>query len=128
MPLQEQFHLLGDRQDIHDIMRAMDLLCLSSQWGEGFPNVIGEAMALGIPCAATDVGECSQVIGRYGTVVRINDERELENAINHMMIMPNEERKFIGMNARKRIAENYSIDIMIDKYIVLYQRIYGKYM
>ena len=124
--VQEQFHLLGDRQDVHDIMRAMDLLCLSSQWGEGFPNVIGEAMALGVPCVATDIGECSQIIGNYGLIVHINDENELENAINHIIIMPNNERYFLGMNARTRIIENYSIDAMIDKYRVLYQRASSK--
>jgi len=57
--VRDRFHLLGERGDISEIMNAMDIFCLSSAWGEGFPNVIGEAMATGLPCVATDVGDSS---------------------------------------------------------------------
>jgi glycosyltransferase involved in cell wall biosynthesis len=54
-----QVSLLGERTDIPDVVAGFDVAALSSAWGEGFPNVLGEAMVSGVPCVATDVGDCS---------------------------------------------------------------------
>ena len=62
----QQVVSLGVRVDIPAVVQCIDLLCLTSAWGEGFPNVIGEAMATGIPCVATDIGDSALVIGETG--------------------------------------------------------------
>lgn len=47
----DRIHLLGERRDVTACLAALDLFCLASS-GEGFPNVVGEAMAAGTPCAS----------------------------------------------------------------------------
>ncbi|WP_155302646.1 glycosyltransferase [Desulfosarcina widdelii] len=120
---QQQFHFLGERMDVHKIMRGMDLLCLSSRWGEGFPNVLGEAMALGIPCVTADVGESADIVGETGIVVPVNNEKAMRKAIVGILNMSAEERSSKGESARKRVEEYYSLALMVEKYRTLYERL-----
>ena len=51
------------------VYNAFDIATLASAFGEGFPNVVGEAMACGVPVAATDVGDVRAIVGASGEVV-----------------------------------------------------------
>jgi len=64
----DRFHLLGERDDIACVFAALDIAS-SSSYGEGFPNTIGEAMATGVPCVVTDVGDSKVIVGDTGIVV-----------------------------------------------------------
>src|SRR5262249_13490671 len=60
--LQDRCYLLGPRRDVPRVLAALDLL-VSSSASEAFPLTIGEAMACGVPCVATDVGDSALIVG-----------------------------------------------------------------
>jgi glycosyltransferase involved in cell wall biosynthesis len=107
---------LGERADIPRIMSALDILVSSSAWGEGFPNVIGEAMASEVPCVVTDVGDSAYIVGKYGRVCSVGDDQCIANSLLQL-IENKQERKTVGKQARKRIKENYSMDKIKKEYL-----------
>ncbi len=121
--VRDRFHLLGERSDVPELMSAMDVFCLSSAWGEGFPNVLGEAMATGVPCVLTDVGDSAIVIGDTGVVVPPQDENALAAGIESLLTMPLEERRTLGASARVRIDANYTLGAVVEQYVALYEKL-----
>jgi glycosyltransferase involved in cell wall biosynthesis len=107
---------LGERVDVPRIMSALDIVVSSSAWGEGFPNVIGEAMASEVPCVVTDVGDSAHIVGKYGRVCSVGDEQCIANSLLQL-IENKQERKTMGKQARKRIKENYSMDKIKKEYL-----------
>jgi glycosyltransferase involved in cell wall biosynthesis len=113
------FHLLGERQDVPRLMAGLDILA-SSSYGEGFPNVVGEAMSCGVPCVVTDVGDSGWVVGDSGLVVPPKDASELAGAWRNLIDMGREGREEWGQRARKRIVSQFSIDRIAGQYGALY--------
>jgi len=107
---------LGERSDIPKIMSALDIVVSSSAWGEGFPNVIGEAMASEVPCVVTDVGDSAYIVGKYGLVCPVGDDQCIATSLLEL-IENKQERKTAGKQARKRIKENYSMDKIKKEYL-----------
>jgi glycosyltransferase involved in cell wall biosynthesis len=103
---------LGPRDDLPRLWRAADFFVLSSIV-EGFPNVVAEAMAGGLPAIVTDVGDAALIVGNTGNVVPPADSPALTTAILRMAAMPREERQQLGLKAAKRVEENYTIDRMV---------------
>ena len=112
----------GEINNVQRIMRAFDVLCLSSS-AEGFPNVIGEAMATGVPCVTTDVGDAREIVGRTGWVVPPSDSDALARALIEALEAPPEELRARGAAARARIEAEFSIASISEKYIALYERL-----
>ena len=106
--LHQHIHLLGARQDIPLIMSGLDVLALPSA-GESFPNVVGEAMASGVPCVVTDVGDCAKIVGDTGSVVEEGDMAGFAKTLIQLLSLPSERRFAHGQAARERIVSHYSI-------------------
>ena len=113
-------HLLGPLADPRSVIKGLDLAVLSSAWGEGFPNAIGEAMAAGVPCVATDTGDCRSIIGDTGRVVPPRDPAALAAALAEVLALPVEQRLAMGRSARQRIASHFSLAAVVDAYRALY--------
>lgn len=111
--------LLDIRSDINKIMSLSDIFVLSSL-GEGFPNVLGEAMACNTPSVTTDVGDCRAIIGDYGIVVEKQNPLELATAIKTLIEMPKSDLEKLGLGSRLRIMQNYDIIQITKQYEVLY--------
>jgi len=108
--------LIGEKRETDSLYPAFDVLALSSAWGEAFPNVLGEAMACGIPCVATDVGDTRQIIGNTGYVVSPSRPDELATKLLAVLSAENEDAMPLGDLARQRIEELYSLDKIADGY------------
>jgi len=113
-------HLLGPRTDIPRLMAALDVLALPSV-GEAFPNVVGEAMACAVPCAVTDVGDSSWIVGETGRVVPAGDMSGLAHAIHDLLKLPADERASLGAAARERVATLFEISAVVKQYEAFYE-------
>lgn len=112
--------LLGRRDDMTRIMAAMDILVLSSAFGEGFPNVVGEAMACEVPCVVTRVGDAARIVGDTGRVVAPREPGKLAAAVIDLIDLGPESRHWLGKEARARIVSRYSLDRVVKAYESLY--------
>jgi len=121
--LRDRVHLLGERHDIPRLSAALDIGCSSSSWGEGFPNVVGEAMACGVPCVVTDVGDSPWIVGETGWVVPPRDPVALAEAWGSALRMGRGARTELGERARVRIVANFSIDEAVRQYEELYREV-----
>lgn len=118
--LTDRVRLLGYRNDIESLLPGVDVLCLSSAFGEGFPNVLGEAMACGIPCVSTDVGDARSIIGDTGLIVPVRDPASLAHAIIDLIDRGPAAREHLGRAARIRIETEYSLPRIVERYAALY--------
>jgi glycosyltransferase involved in cell wall biosynthesis len=100
-------------------MASLDLL-VSSSVGESFPNVLGEAMACGVPCVTTDVGDSAYVVGETGGIVLPNDVEDLASSIIKVLSLSHEKREKMGYDARKRIIDYFSLESVVHTYEELY--------
>jgi len=114
-----QFHLLGQRHDIPDVLTALDI-ATSSSLSEGLPNTIGEAMAAGIPCVVTDVGDSRVLVGDTGHVVPKKSPELLVRAWQKLIDAGPDHIRLLGGRARKRIEQHYSLDSTVKHYEKLY--------
>ena len=119
--LNDVVRLLGLRQDISDITAALDIACSSSLFGEGFSNTIGEAMACGVPCVTTDVGDAAAIVGTTGKVVAPADGEAFANALSELIECGAEVRRSLGRQARAKIVACFDMRIIANQYHQLYQ-------
>jgi len=105
--LSDRIFWMNPRSDMPSVYNAFDIVTSSSSFGEGFPNVIGEAMACGVPCVVTKVGDSSRVVGDTGIVVPPNNPKALAEGWSQILT---EDKKQAALQARLRIQNNFSVN------------------
>jgi len=118
-----QIHLLGERNNIPEITAALDIATNFSSWGESFSNAIGEAMACGVPCVVTDVGDSALIVGDTGIVIPPKHIDELVKAWMKLIKIGSASRKQLGQKARERIVNNFSLLKIINNYEEIYREV-----
>lgn len=103
----------GPREDMPAVYSALDVAS-SSSFGEGFSNAIGEAMACGIPCAVTDVGDSARIVGELGEVAPPRDSHALASAITRLLDRLESEID-LKERIRARIVTEFSLERMITR-------------
>lgn len=108
--LEDSLVWAGTRSDMPAVYSALDVLCLASFTYEGFPNVVAEAMACGVPCVVTNVGDSALIVGELGIVVPRADPQALAAGLGKMLegldaIQPH--------RLRQRIVSRFSVETMV---------------
>jgi len=124
--LGERVFLLGERKDIPQLNAALDIASSASAWGEGFANVIGEAMSCGVPCVVTDVGDSAWIVGDTGRVVPPRAPETLAVAWKSLIALGRNGRQALGMRARLRVIENFSLGAVVKHYEELYESVIAR--
>src|SRR5690606_29526100 len=115
----DALHLLGERNDVPACLQASDILCLHSVT-EGFPNVLGEAMAVGLPCITTDVGDAAYLLDNPEWVVPASSSDKLADKLAAMLSLSVADREVLGKTAANRIREHFTMDVISRRYFDLY--------
>lgn len=114
-------HLLGRRSDMERFYPALDIY-VSTAIGEGFANVVGEAMCCAVPCIVTDVGDSRVIVGDSGVVVPPADPAAMARAIIALLDSPAHNRQAMGIRARARMGE-FSIASVARRFEAMWQQI-----
>jgi glycosyltransferase involved in cell wall biosynthesis len=124
--LRRHVHLLGRRDDMHLLAAALDIAASSSSSGEGFPNVIGEAMSCGVPCVVTDVGDSAVVVGDTGLCVAAGDAGAFAASIETLIDLGVAGRLELGARARQRVVDRFSLDAVVRAYEDVYMGVHQR--
>lgn len=118
----DRFHLLGLRHDVNRIVPGFDIAC-SSSYSEGFSNTIAEAMACGVPCVATDVGDSALIIANTGKAVPPRDPQAFAQACREILSLPPERRRRLSQCARASVEQRFSLSSVVARYERLYEQL-----
>ncbi|WP_430471313.1 glycosyltransferase [Thalassospira lucentensis] len=124
--IKDHITALGLRRDVAKLVPAFDIAVLSSSFGEGFPNVIGEAMACGVPAIGNDVGDVAAILGGTGKSVPLHAPEKLAMAIVELLSEDSDSKTFRKAATRQRIIDHYSLAAMNERYLALWDGLAGK--
>jgi glycosyltransferase involved in cell wall biosynthesis len=100
-------------------------IATSSSLSEAFPLAVGEAMACGVPCVVTDVGDSALMVGETGKVVAARDPNGLAEAWRELIEAGPEARSHLGMTARCRIEQHFGLPAVVERYQAIYAQLTG---
>lgn len=113
---------LGRRTDVSRLLTGVDIANCSSV-SEGFPNVVVESMACGVPCVVADVGDAATIVGTTGVVVPAAAPDCLAGAWRHVIGLGPTGRHALGQAARARVLERFTLEKVVREYEMLYRRV-----
>ena len=121
--LEDRVLLIGQRRDVADVAAASDAFVLTSRW-EGNPLAVMEAMAAGLPVAATGVGAIPELVrhGIDGWLAAPGDAGEIAQAMTWLCEHA-EAARAMGQSGRARARERFDLAAMVRAYSELYDRV-----
>ncbi|MEE8571749.1 MAG: glycosyltransferase, partial [Gemmatimonadota bacterium] len=114
--IEASVRFLGAREDIPDVLSALDVFCLPSVRNEGVPHSVLQAGAAGLPVVATAVGGIPEAVidGKTGIVVPPGDPHSLAEALVALLADP-ESRDRMGHAGRRHVKDVFSLREMLDR-------------
>ena len=121
----DHFTLLGERKDVPQCWAAMDIFCMHSRT-EGFPNVLAEAMAMGLPCITTNVGDAAMLLDDAGVVVPKENSMALAQGVERLLALDQDARHALGMRAKARVEAEFSMARARERFEAIYRQVLNK--
>lgn len=115
------FIILGERFDIAALLSAADIFCLHSIT-EGFPNVLGEAMSVGLPCITTKAGDAELILCNDAYTVEVRDASTIAVLIEELASKDSISRLAIGKENRAKVLDKFTLEVILNKYFSLYKK------
>ena len=116
----KKVHLLDQISDMPAFYQSIDVFLMTSIT-EGFPNVLVEAMASGLPCISTDVGDASFIVQDIGAVVPPRNAQALADVILTYAAKSQVEKLQLKQQARERVEQNFSIESVSGQYMQMWR-------
>jgi len=112
--LADAVRLLGHVAEVRDVLRAMDVFVLTSE-AEGLPRSLIEAMAMGVPCVASNRGGMPEILcgGRYGRIIEPGDLEGVARTLIEVVDMPAGDRQALMQAAREHVWRQYDHKVML---------------
>ena len=123
LELEAKAHFLGHREDVEELLAAIDILVLPSRF-EGMPNVALEAMRAGKPVVATRIPGMEEVVvdGATGILVEPEQPFALAKALGRLLGDADLRRR-LGEAGKQRVTESFAIEPMVEQYVRLYEEL-----
>lgn len=118
----DRCRFLGRQAEMQQIYPMLDVLVSSSRSDEGFPNVLVEGMACGVPCVTTDVGCSREIVGEASQVVPLSQPQMLAAAISGVLEEVVRDSAGVSARVRNRVMQNFSFARTMTAYEQLYYR------
>lgn len=122
LPDPSRFYWLGFQPDTEKVYPLLDILTVTSI-SEAYPMVLIEAMACGVPCVSTDVGDASLILGELGRVAPVQNPELIANAWSSLLQLSANEREALRERVRERAVAEFGLDACAAKYQRLYQEL-----
>ncbi|ENU38340.1 glycosyltransferase [Acinetobacter johnsonii] len=114
-------HLLDQISDMPAFYQSIDVFLMTSIT-EGFPNVLVEAMASGLPCISTDVGDTKYIVQDLGRIVPPRNAQALAQAILKYVQQSNDEKLQLKQAVRERVEAYFSIEQVSRQYMQVWEQ------
>lgn len=117
----QKVHLLDQISDMPAFYQSIDAFLMTSIT-EGFPNVLVEAMASGLPCISTDVGDAKYIVQDLGSIVPLRNAQALADAILAYAQKSEAEKQSLKQATRERVEQNFSIETVSRQYMQVWSQ------
>ncbi len=121
--IEERLSTSPARSDVNRLLPGLDVFMLSSAWGEAFPLAVAEAMASGVPATATNVGDCAWLVGDDDLISVPNNPDAQAAVVAQLLSLSANERQQLGLAARMRVIENFSLTNYVERHVALYEEV-----
>ncbi len=115
-------HLMGLQREMPDFYSGLDIAANSSL-SEAFPMAVGEAMACGVPCVVTEVGDSPAIVGDTGRIVPPQQPALMASAWRELIDAGMGARQLLGNAARERVVSHFSVTQFAQRYQSLYRNV-----